>query len=172
MDITVNQSDSTQKSPMIKGAILSIILIAVLFLVIFIVGWFSKEAFPILIFVTLMAIPLLVIFRNDIPTYMPSFMRRFVVDTNPRTTTAKKKPKVIHDKGTSTKQIQIYYIVGMTIITIMICVLLYLVRKSLRPEATAQETINERALLKLLGSLFLTCFLGVLVLKFEKYNNK
>ena len=60
----------------------------------------------------------------------------------------------------------------MSMVSIMILVLLYLVRSSLRPSATALESTNERALLKISGALFLTCILGVLVLKFEKYNNK
>jgi len=102
---------------------------------------------------------------------MPGFIRRFIV-SDESSKKPKKKEKIVHKKITTTKQIQTYYIVAMSILSAMILVLLYLVRSSLRPSATALESKNERALLKILGALFLTCILGVLVLKFEKYNNK
>ena len=171
MDITLEQYNSErEKTPMVKGAILAIVLIAVLFLFIFIVGWFSSQAFPILIFLILMSLPVIVIFRTDLPNYMPGFIRKFLVTDG--TTKKPKKKKQPQKKITTTKQIQTYYIVAMSMVSAIILVLLYLVRSSLRPSATALESTNERALLKILGALFLTCILGVLVLKFEKYNNK
>jgi hypothetical protein len=173
MDITLEQYNSEkEKTPMVKGAVLAIVLIAVLFLFIFIVGWFSSQAFPILIFLILMSLPVIVIFRTDLPNYMPGFIRKFIVTDDTTKTTQPKKKKQPHKKITTTKQIQTYYIVAMSMVSAIILVLLYLVRSSLRPSATALESTNERALLKILGALFLTCILGVLVLKFEKYNNK
>tara|TARA_Y100000590_G_scaffold470361_2_gene664170 strand:- start:409 stop:930 length:522 start_codon:yes stop_codon:yes gene_type:complete len=173
MDITLKQYNSEKESaPMVKGGILAIVLIAVLFLFIFIVGWFSSQTFPILVFLVLISLPIIVIFRKDLPNYMPGFIRRFVVDDETTKTTQAKKKKAKRKKITTTKQIQTYYIVAMSILSAMILVTLYLVRSSLRPSATALESKNERALLKIFAALFLTCILGVLVLKFEKYNNK
>jgi len=172
MDITLEQYNSDkEKTPMVKGGILAIVLIAVLFLFIFIVGWFSSQAFPILIFLILISLPIIVIFRKDLPNYMPGFIRRFIV-SDESSKKPKKKEKIVHKKITTTKQIQTYYIVAMSILSAMILVLLYLIKSSLRPSATALESKNERALLKIMVALFLTCILGVLVLKFEKYNNK
>ena len=169
-NITIKEYElQREKTPMVNTAILAIFIIIIIGLFAFFVTKFTNEAFPILVFIILMFIPVLVVFKDDLPKYVPPFLRKFIISDDPP------KPKRIvrnvPTKKTTTKKMQNYFIIAMSIITIIIGALIYLIKTSLRPEITAAESINQKALLKIIAALFLTCILGVLALKFDKYNS-
>ena len=65
-NITIKEYElQREKTPMVNTAILAIFIIIIIGLFAFFVTKFTNEAFPILVFIILMFIPVLVVFKDD-----------------------------------------------------------------------------------------------------------
>lgn len=151
---------------MVKPHLFTILLLLLSIVVVVITNVLSKDATPIIIFVLILLVPILIIFKNSLPDSIPYPIRKLLVeDTETPKPTAEEKsdfPK------TTIKTRQTYLLVVMCFTTLLICLILAKIYPDVKTTVKFHETIKNKTSLKIGAGLFLICFQGALVINFQE----
>lgn len=151
---------------MVKPHIFTVLLILLSAMVIGITNFISRDATPIIIFILILLVPVLIVFKNSLPDSIPYPIRRLLVeDTNrpkPSDDERKEFPK------TTIKKRQTFVLATMCFTTLFIAALIYKIYPDVKNDVKFQETITNKTALKIGGALFLICFQGALVINFQE----
>lgn len=153
---------------LVKPHVFTIILVLLSVAVILFANFFSSDALPIVIFSLILLVPVLVIFKNNLPDVVPYPIRKLL-----NAELDKPKPSKEERKGfpkVTVYKKQQYLTIGMTFVSILLFVLIMKIRPELSISNTSVDVTKNKTFLKIMAALFLTCFLGVLLVNFQEYS--
>jgi hypothetical protein len=153
---------------MIKYNVFIVIILGLLLMLLLLAGRFGPDTIPFIIFVIFAGLPILITFRNSIPNYIPQPIRDFIVIDDPDD---KINPSSILDKTRSTKARQILFVIGISIITIGVLILIRDVLSNLDINSSNVSLTKNGTLKKIIMGVLLTIINGVLLMKFNELSN-
>jgi len=74
-DVKIEQYKSESKQYRIKSYVMFSIILAIIFLVLLFLGSFGNDAFGLVVFLIIFMIPVLILFRNKLPSITPEFIK-------------------------------------------------------------------------------------------------
>ena len=74
-DVKIEQYKSESKQYRIKSYVMFSIILAIIFLVLLFLGSFGNDAFGLVVFLIIFMIPVLILFRNKLPSITPDFIK-------------------------------------------------------------------------------------------------
>lgn len=85
-DVKINSIRRDTNNYRIKSYVIFIIMIGIIALVLLFLGSFGNDLFGLLIFLLLFIIPVIILFRNQIPSMLPDFIAEsvFEIDNKPK----------------------------------------------------------------------------------------
>lgn len=154
---------------MVKPHLFTILLVLLSVVVVLVTNILSKDATPIIIFILILLVPILIIFKNSLPDSIPYPIRKLLVEDEER---PKPTPEEVKDfPKTTIKKRQTYLSVVMGFTSLLIVFLLAKIYPDVKPTSSFQNTINNKTALKIGATLFLICFQGALVINFQELMN-
>ena len=107
-DITINETLKKNPDYRIKSYTMTLLLIVVIIGFVLLVGAFGPDLFAILIFLIIMAIPVILLLRNKLINVLPSFVSNNLLDIDHRD---KQKNYVNYNTSKYTKQVGLYIMI-------------------------------------------------------------
>ena len=151
---------------MVKPHIFTILLLLVASLVILGVKFATPDATPIVIFVMILLVPVLIIFKNSLPDSIPYPIRKLLVEDidQPKPTEEERKefPK------TTIKKKQTFLLVAMCLTSLMIIITLTNIYPEVQTNINYFTLVKNKTSFKIGGALFLICLQGVFVINFQE----
>ena len=168
-DITLEEyKRGKDKYKMVKYHILVLLLLIIGIGFMIFAGKFGSNALPFVIFTIFLSIPLLVVFRDKIPDFLPLPIRKFLVED-----IEAPQPKMnIKRKFITTKTKQKYLAVIMFILIIPIIGLIRSAFSDLQDNMSPEISRNNGTLFKILAGIVVSSILGILVLNFGEMKLK
>ena len=74
-DVKVESYKRESKSYRIKSYVMFLIIIAIIFLFLLFLGSFGNDLFGLIVFLAIFSIPVILIFRNQLPSVLPDFIK-------------------------------------------------------------------------------------------------
>jgi Ca2+/Na+ antiporter len=151
---------------MVKPHIFTVLLILLASLIIVGVKFATPDATPLVIFVLILLVPVLIIFKNSLPDSIPYPIRKLLVEDleKPKPTEEERKefPK------TTLKKRQTFMLVAMCFTTVLIVIMLAKIYPEVQPTINYYTVIKNKTGLKIGAVLFLICLQGTLVINFQE----
>ena len=151
---------------MVKPHIFTVLLILLASLIIVGVKFATPDATPLVIFVLILLVPVLIIFKNSLPDSIPYPIRKLLVEDleKPKPTEEERKefPK------TTLKKRQTFMLVAMCFTTVLIVIMIAKIYPEVQPTINYYTVIKNKTGLKIGAALFLICLQGTLVINFQE----
>ena len=141
---------------MVKPTVFTVLLILLAALVIGVTNFFSRDATPIIIFILILLVPILIIFKNSLPDSIPYPIRKLLVEDTDRPMPSDDERKEF--PKTTIKKRQTFLLVAMCFTTILIAALIAKIYPDVKTTVMFQETVKNKTALKIGAALFLICF--------------
>ena len=151
---------------MVKPHIFTVLLILLASLIVVGVKFVSPDATPIIIFILVLLVPILIIFKNSLPDSIPYPIRRLLVEDL-------EKPKPTEEERnefpkTTVKKRQQFLLGAMCFTTVLIVLILAKIYPDVQTTSNYFMTIKNKTTLKIGAALFLICLQGALVINFQE----
>jgi hypothetical protein len=167
------QLNQTAKKPstwkMVKPHLFIVVLLAVVLLLFLFANFFAKDAIPLLIFSLLLMLPIIIIYKDNLPDFIPLALQNLLVDKEDEL----RKPSVKERQGFPTVTIktkQIYITVAMSFLTIILILLLFQIKPDLDKNVNNYTVRKNKTFLKIMSAVFVAAFLGTLNLNLIELN--
>ena len=147
---------------MIRHNVFIIILIILILGILFIIGKFGQDGLAFFIFIIFLLIPIIVMYRNNLPRYIPYPLRSLFEDG-----LENQKDKVINNKSISKLSKQIFVIVAIILLIIGSIILLINMKGDLVVEVPAEVSIKNGTLSKVFATMICLVIAGILVIKLD-----
>ena len=151
---------------MVKPSVFTVLLLLLAALVIGATNFFSGDATPIIIFILILLVPVLIVFKNSLPNSIPYPIRKLLVEDTDRPMPSDDERKEF--PKTTIKKRQTFLLVAMCFTTLLIGALIVKIYPDVKTTVKFQETITNKTALKIGAALFLICFQGALVINFQE----
>lgn len=159
-DIDLKSVNSTGKITMIKYHVFIIMLIIIIVGFLVIVGKFGSNGVAFFIFIIFLLIPVIVMYRNSLPDYIPGPLRALISD-NIVPSKAEKKKNLQVSKITK----QIFIVVSIVLLIIGCVILLSNISPDLQMGVEKEISLENDTLTKIMATLTCAIIAGILVLK-------
>lgn len=151
---------NTGKITMIKYHVFIILLILLVLGFLIIVGKFGSNGLAFFIFIIFLLIPVIVMYRNDLPDYIPGPLRALISDTVVKSKSQKKKALQV-SKVTK----QIFIVVSIVLLIIGCIILLSNISPDLKMDMEKDVSLENDTFTKIMATLACAIIAGILVLK-------
>lgn len=161
--------NETPKFRMIKYHVFIVIVFLIVLLFLLLAGKFGGDSIPFILFTLIMSLPILIIYRNQIPDYIPKSLSNLLIDEEKPKTEKIEYESILDTKTTKSKQI--LYLVGLIILTISLIVIISGLNEDLK--INDMEIIkNKKIGTKILIGLVIAITNGIMLIKFGELSNK
>jgi len=168
------QLNQTAKKPstwkMVKPHLFIVVLLVVVLLLFLFVNFFAKDAIPLLIFSFIFMLPIIIIYKDNLPDFLPQALQNLLVDKEDEL----RKPSVKERTGfpkVTIKTKQIYITVAMGFLSIILILLIVQIKPDLDKTTTNLTVIENKTFLKIMSGVFVAAFLGTLNLNLIELND-
>jgi len=152
-DITINETLKKNPEYRIKSYTMTLLLIVIIIGFVLLVGAFGPDFFAILIFLIIMAIPVILLLRNKLINVLPSFLSNNLLEIDHRD---KQKNYVNYNTSKYTKQVGLY-----------IMIVFMLIGAGLFLKKGNSEIEEWKSLYKILGGLICLIIGGSILLEID-----
>ena len=151
---------------MVKPHIFTVLLLLLSALIVAGVRFVTPDATPIIIFILILLVPILIIFKNSLPDSIPYPIRKLLVEDLDRPRPSEEDRKEF--PKTTIKKRQTFLLVAMCFTTVLIAILLVKIYPDVQTTSNFFMTIKNKTTLKIGAALLLICFQGALVINFQE----
>lgn len=147
---------------MIRYHVLIIIIILLIVGFLFMVGKFGSDGLAFFIFIIFLSVPVLVMYRNQLPEYIPAPLRDFVRDKDHETGGVRRNVTV-------SKIIKQMFCIVCIILLLIGCVILILnIRPDLAMDVKHEVSIENDTFTKIITGVMCTTIAGILIIKLSE----
>ena len=161
--------NDTPKFIMIKYHVFIVFVLGILLLFLLLAGKFGGDSIPFILFTMIMSLPIIIIYRNTIPEYIPKQLSNLLLEEPKPKTEKVEYESILNTKTTKSKQV--LYIIGMIIITIFLVGIISGLNKELTNN-TKEYLENKKIGTKILTGLLLAIINGIMLIKFGEISNR
>lgn len=148
---------------MIRYNVFLVVFFILILGVLFIIGKFGQDGLAFFIFLIFLLIPVIVMYRNKLPRFIPYPLRNLFEDNN----LEEPKDKVINNKKISKLSKQIFIIVAIVLLLLGSIILIINMKGDLRVNVPAEISIKNGTLSKIFSALICLIIAGILIIKLD-----
>jgi hypothetical protein len=150
---------------MIRYNVFMILLFVLILGILFIIGKFGQDGLAFFIFIIFLMVPLIVMYRNKLPRFIPYPLRNLFEDDD----LEKPKDNIINNKKTTKLSKQIFLIVGIVLLLLGTFVLIINMKGDLLTTTPAEISIKNGTLSKIFAALLCLIIAGILTIKLDGF---
>lgn len=150
---------------MIRYNVFMILLFILILGILFIIGKFGQDGLAFFIFIIFLMVPLIVMYRNKLPRFIPYPLRNLFEDDD----LEKPKDNIINNKKTTKLSKQIFLIVGIVLLLLGTFVLIINMKGDLLTTTPAEISIKNGTLSKIFAALLCLIIAGILTIKLDGF---
>jgi hypothetical protein len=155
--------DNKGEIKMIKHNVFLVVFFILIIGFLFIIGKFGQDGLAFFIFIIFLMVPVIVMYRNKLPRYIPYPLRSLFKDDD----LAEPKDNIIKNKNVSKLSKQIFIIIAITLLLIGSIILILSMNGDLRVDIPADISIKNGTLSKIFSALICLIIAGILVVKLD-----
>lgn len=169
-EVSLKEYESEEpKFKMIKYHVFIVIVFLIVLLFLLLAGKFGGDSIPFILFTLIMSLPILIIYRNQIPDYIPKPFSDLLIEEEKPKTEKIEYESVLDTKTTKSKQI--LYLLGIIVLSISLILLIIGLNNDLK--INDMEIIkNKKIGTKILTGLVIAIMNGIMLIKFGELSNK